>query len=182
MADDDKGISRRMLLRLGWGGAAVLALGGLGVGLQTTVFREPRKKLKKLSAVEFSVLAAMVDRLHPGADGLPSGWELHVPERLDEKLWTLHPADAHDVKTALRFIENAIAGALLDGRLRPFTRLDAAGQDEALECWRTSRLDTRRTAFKALKGLAGVIYWSDPRTYAFVGYPGPPNYGNVRPG
>jgi hypothetical protein len=181
VATEDVNLTRRNFIRLGWGGAVLLTVGGVGLALQPTVMREPRQKLKVLSPTDFSVLAAIVDRLHPGAPGLPSGWDLQVPEKVDAFLWTIHPADNRELLKALRFIENAIAGALLDGRFRPFTALSPEAQDEALASWRTSRLQTRRLAFKGIRSLTASVYWSQPATYAHLGYPGPPDFGNYRP-
>ena len=72
------------------------------------------------------------------------------------------------------------AGSLLDGRTRPFTQLDAAGQDATLDGWRRSRISVRRTAFQALHGLCMGSYYASPETYAAVGYPGPPDFGQTR--
>ena len=171
------GLDRRTLLKVGWAGAAMVALGGVGLGFMPSELRMPRRRLKLLSVNEFSVLAAMADRFHPGGTGLPSAWDLEVPERVDELLWTLHPADGRELPKALLLVENGLAGALLDGRFSTFTRASADQQDEALHRTRVSPLHTRRMIYTAVKGLTTAVYWGDPRVYAHTGYPGPPNFG-----
>jgi hypothetical protein len=52
--------------------------------------------------------------------------------------------------------------------------MSVADQDAHLRSWETSRLAVKRTGFQAMKRLCCAVYYSDPRTYASVGYPGPP--------
>ena len=54
------------------------------------------------------------------------------------------------------------------------TRMTAAEQDAQLQSWQTSRLAIQRTGFQAMKRLCCAIYFSQPQTWASVGYPGPP--------
>lgn len=168
--------TRRTVLRGGVLGGLLLAAAGAGLALQPGRLREPSKPLRALDARTFSVLAAVADRVCPGGRGLPSASELGVPERVDALLDALDPGNAADLSQALRLIENGLPGLLLDGRPRAFTACDPATQDRVLERWRTSRLTVRRTAWKALVALISSAYWSDARTFGFVGYPGPPRF------
>ena len=168
--------SRRRLLQSGLAGAALLSGGALGLALQPGATRDPREPLLVLSPRAFAVLAAIVDRWCPAAPGLPDGGSLRVPEKVDRLLDRLDPKIAGEVERALLLLENGLAGLLLDGRARPFTTLDGDAQDRALERWRTSGLSVRRQAHKAIRGLVDASYWSDPATFPFVGYPGPPRF------
>jgi hypothetical protein len=47
-------------------------------------------------------------------------------------------------------------------------------QDAHLRRWQSSRLAIQRTGYQAMKRLCCALYFSDPATYASVGYPGPP--------
>ncbi len=170
-------MSRRTLFKVGLGGTALLAVGGLGLSLQASRLREPRSPLRVLSPLEFSILAALADRLAPRVAPVPSAWEVQVAEKVDLHLSTLHPGDAADFCKALALLESPLAGALLDGRLRPFTACSAEAQDATLHGWRTSSLGVRRQAFRAMSGLCHAAYFGSPETYAAVGYPGPPDYG-----
>lgn len=173
-------ISRRSILRFGLGGAALLALGGVGLSLQPTRMRTPRRKLQVLDETTYSILAAIADRISPAGDGFPASTELEVPEKIDALLARSHPAVGAEVKSVLQLIENGAAGLLFDGHPRPFTARTPAEQDATLQAWRSSRLHLRRTAFKAVHGLCTAAYFASPEVYARVGYPGPPDFRGKR--
>lgn len=166
--------TRRRFLQTGAVGAAVLAVGGLGLALQPTRTRAPGGPLEVLTEQEHGILAAVAEALIPPRDGLPSPDEIGVARKIDALLARLHPGTAAEVKQALGLLENALPGLFLDGRIRPLSRLDREARAQVLEGWRTSRLPLKRTVFRAVAGLVGATYWGDPRTHAFVGYPGPP--------
>ena len=171
--------TRRTFLVVGAAGAAALALGGFGLALQGTVMREPSQMLLALSPREFSILAAIADRISPGGEGLPTASEAGVAEKLDELLYKLDPTVTVELSQLLRLIENALVGLAFDGRVRVFTALSPEEQDRVLEGWRTSRFPLRRAGFKALCGLCNAVYWATPSTYAHTGYPGPPDFASV---
>ena len=173
-------LSRRQLFRYGLGGTALLAAGGVGLALQGTVMREPREPLRVLDATEFSVLAAVADRIAPGdGEAFPSAWEARVPERIDELLETIHPADVAELKQLLRLLESALFGFVLDGRPRTFTASSAEQQDAVLRDWQGSRIGVRRTGARALQKTVLAAYYGAPETWEAVGYPGPPDFGNT---
>jgi len=172
--------TRRNILGLGLGGAALLAAGGLGLGLWPGQVGPVPDGLKVLDARSWTILSSVAEALCDGGTGQPSAATLGVATALDGTLATLHPGDAADLVQALLLLENALPGALLDGRPRPFTRCDLATRVATLEGWRTSRIPMRRTAFKALRGLVLAAYWGSPRLYAVEGYPGPPDFGQAQ--
>ena len=55
------GTTRRTFLQVTVFGAAVLALGSVGLGLRGTVYRAPSQPLLALSPAGFSVLAAVAE-------------------------------------------------------------------------------------------------------------------------
>jgi len=169
-------LSRRTLLKYGLGGTLLLAAGGAGVAFQQTRLRTPATELQVLDQRTYSILAAVADRITPAGDGFPSAAELQVAEKVDALLATLHPAVGEEIRQALLLLENALAGLVLDGRSRPFTRLPPDAQDETLRAWQNSRLTVRRTAFTALHGLCAAAYYASPAIYRLVGYPGPPDF------
>lgn len=170
--------SRRNLLKFGLAGTALLALGGTGLALQQTVTREPRSPLRALTPRQFSVLAAVADRICPATGSLPSAWDLDVPEKVDALLARKAPADAEEFGLVLDLLENALAGLLLDGRFSTFTGASPDAQDAILRGMASSMLTPRRTMFAALRGLCTASYWSDPRASTHLGYTRP-NFGNV---
>lgn len=169
-------ITRRTVLKVGGGAAVVVAGGAVGLGLRETVLREPRRPLKVLTQVEFSVLAAMADRMAPGHGDWPSPWDLEIPEDIDELLTTVHPEDVAGLKEALAGFESAHVGFILDGRTNTFTGQDAEDQDDSLEDWRSSWIQTRRGAYRALHRMVSAAYYGSPRVWPLLGYPGPPKF------
>lgn len=172
-------LDRRQVLKYGLLGAVVLANAGFGLSQRGTVRRAPNRPLRVLDEREFAILAALSDRIAPAHGEFPAASDLEVAERIDAFLEGAHPGVQSEFKQLLRLLENALAGLLLDQRLTTFTASSPEVQDRILEGWRTSRLRLRRTGFSALNGLVGATYYGSPETYAAVGYPGPPDFGNV---
>ncbi len=154
----------------------MLALGSVGLGLQSTRPREPRVPLRALDGRSFAIVAAIADGLCPGGPDLPDAWTLQVPERVDAAVATWHPATRDELVLALRLWENALTSLVLHGRPRPFSTAEAAVRDRIIDGWRTSRFPLRRTAYKAVASLIAASYWSHPATFAHLGYPGPPRF------
>lgn len=171
--------SRRTLLTAGIGGAALLAAGAVGLALRPGAAVSPPDLLHALTPQQYGILQAVAARICPGGPGIPTAAEIGVAARVDAQLATMHPQDVAELGQGLLLIENALVGLLLDARPTPFTRLGPAEQDAALEAFRTSRIPIRRSVFKALRGLVAASYWSDPRMYPTVGYPGPPDYASL---
>ncbi|MEC8423890.1 MAG: gluconate 2-dehydrogenase subunit 3 family protein, partial [Myxococcota bacterium] len=161
--------TRRTLIKGGFGAAALLAAGGLGLGLRPGAAPPPAAaQLKALTPQQYGVLVAVAARMCPGGNGRPSASDIGVAAKVDAQLATMHPADAAEFGQGLLLVENALVGLLLDGRGTPFTLLGPREQDEALEAFRTSRIPIRRSVYKALRGLVAASYWGDPRLYEAV--------------
>jgi hypothetical protein len=184
--------SRRGLLSKTFGGVVLLgAAAAVPVALRKTKLRPAPAGLKFFSAAEYSIWAAVAERVlardpteataeeakltgsveRPTA---PTPARIDVAAKADAFLAPLPKGDAKDLKQLLALFDNALFSFLTGGPARPFTRMDAAEQDAQLHAWQTSRLAIRRTGFQAMKRLCCAIYYGSPETYASVGYPGPP--------
>src|SRR5262249_43991203 len=137
---------RRGLLRKTLAGAVLLvAAGAVPVALRRTRLRTPRKPLSFFSEAEYSIWAAVADRVlardaSPATEegdgalqaalrgerrpAAPSPSEIDVAGKADAFLALLSEADARDLKRLLALFDNA----LFNFSTRPFTQLDAAGQ------------------------------------------------------
>jgi hypothetical protein len=173
-------ITRRTLLTYGLGGAGLLMVGGVGLGLRPSVITPSSTSLSSLDELEYSILRAVAGRVCPGGHGYPSADEVGVAERVDALLITLDDVTVGEIKLLLRLLENALPGLLLDGRVQTFTASSEVEQDRVLEAWRTSRVYVRRGGFSALRGLCASSYFSHPSTYAGSGYPGPPDFSGAQ--
>lgn len=163
-------MKRRHFLAVSGAGAVVLGLAGVGLALRPTVMREPRVALAALDPTSFSILAAAADRICLGGDGLPTPWELQVPEAIDAYLTTVHPGVLAELTQALAFLENPLPALFLEGRVQTFTAASPHGQDAVLRAFSTSRIGLRRTVYKALVALVTSTYWADARVMGFTGY------------
>ena len=170
-------VNRRSFLKLGLLGGGALALGSLTLATRSTLLRTPASPLKLLTAQEFSILAAVADRVCPAHEAFPAPEAMHVAERVDALLANAHPGLSGEIRQLLHLFENGLANFLFDRRPRAFTQMDGAEQDATLNDWRHSSITVRRTGYKALTGLVTAAYYSNPATYAAVGYPGPPDIG-----
>jgi hypothetical protein len=189
--------TRRGFLKKTLGGAALLAAAGaVPVALRKTRLREPPHNLKFFTVAEYSVFAAVADRVlarDPAHSDIPpelasvlagrpkgpSPAEIDVAGKVDEFLAPLDPASAKDLKQLVALFDNALFSFLTGGPARPFTQMDPTEQDAHLARWATSRIAIRRTGFQAMKRLVAAVYFGSPETFASVGYPGPP-YDLVR--
>jgi hypothetical protein len=171
-------VSRRVFLKRTLVGSALLAVAGaVPLALRKGADRAlpTGAKLVFLSPAEYSVFAAVADRIVPKIDpGQPTTAELGVALKADLLMSRADTDTRHDFKQLLGLFDNALASFVLDGRTRPFTQLGPDEQDEALRQWRDSRIPLRRSGFQSLQRLSLALYYSDPKTYAGVGYPGPP--------
>jgi hypothetical protein len=184
--------TRRGVLKKTIGGAALLAVAGsVPVALRKTKLREGPRTLKFFTEAEYSIWAAMAERVvahdatpttqddasrtgfveRPAA---PSAAQINVAAKADAFLAPLPEGDRKDLKQLLALFDNALFSLLSGGPAKPFTQMDAAEQDAHLRSWQTSKLAIKRTGFQAMKRLSCAIYYGSPETYASVGYPGPP--------
>ncbi len=170
MGDTRRGFLRRGLL----GGALLAGIGAasaLGLSLWPTARRTPRRPLLVLDETELSILAAMAEAIAPGADGL------EIAHRADAFLVAQGDLPLRDLRRLLRLVESGAVGAILDGRPRPFTRLDVEGRAAALRAMRDSRLALRRGGYQVLRRLLLSARWTDPAAWPALGYVGPPQLG-----
>ena len=182
--------TRRGLLKKTVAGAALLAAAGaVPLALRKTRLRPARSPLRFFTPAEYSVFAAVAERvLARGAADVPPQLagvlktrpaapppsDVDVAGKADAFLAPLDPASAKDLKQLLALFDNALFSFATGGPPRPFTRMSPAEQDAHLTAWATSRMAVRRTGFQALKRLSAAVYYGSPDTYASVGYPGPP--------
>ncbi|MFL5309169.1 MAG: hypothetical protein ACJ79H_01815 [Myxococcales bacterium] len=183
--------TRRHFLKKTLGGTALLAAAGaVPLALRKTQLRPVRQPLRFFTAAEYSVFAAVADRvLARGTSDVPQELtgvlrsrptapapaDVDVAGKADAFLAPLDAASAKELKQLLALFDNALFSVLTGGPPRPFTRMTPAEQDAHLVRWATSRMAVRRTGFQALKRLSAAVYYGTPETYASVGYPGPPD-------
>lgn len=174
-------LSRRTLLKSGLIGTLLVGVGSVGLALQPTRTQSSTPRLKVLDADEYAVLVAVAETACPALGaGAPGATALGVAAQLDELLAGSDPESQKGTKLALRIFENALSGALSGERLVPFTKLDPEARARVLAAWRDSGVGFKRTVYKGLTGAVFAVYWGDPRTWARIGYAGPPDFAAMR--
>ena len=169
--------TRRGLLKKTMGGAALLAAAGaVPLALRKTKLREAPKGLLFFTPAEYSIWAAVADRVlaEEKPTGAPTAAQMDVAAKADVFLAPLPAPDRKDLKQLLALFDNALFSLVQGGPPRPFTAMSPEEQDAHLRRWETSRLAIQRTGYQAMKRLCGAVYFGSPETYASVGYPGPP--------
>lgn len=180
-ADIPKQLTRRSLLKTGFVGVAVVALGGVGLALQPTRLSKPGHRLLALNDKEYAVLGAIAARICPPLGrGAPGATALDVAGKADRLIAGADAEGKKGLKLVLSVFESGLTGALFFERVRPFTQLSGEDQDRVLASWRDSSIGFRRTVFRALSSLCGALYFGDERTWERIGYPGPPNPAALR--
>lgn len=168
-------MQRRSLLGLGLAGGLVLAAAGGGAAwvLRTPAWRQghlsPDARVL-LKAVAVSVLDGSLP-----AQGDPqreAALQAHL-ERFARALGALSPSTQAEVDQLLTVLSTAPGRRLLAGLASPWQDADRSEVDTALQGMRVSDSMIRRQAYHALRDLTQAAYFSDPATWAALGYPGP---------
>jgi len=115
-----------------------------------------------LSAASRRIIAEQVD-LEP------------LLERVDQLMQRTDPPVRLDLELAMRVFNSRLAGMILIGSPRTFTRSPVALQTKRLDAARRSRLLLFRTMYLAMQRLLLSCHYSDPLHYGEAGYPGPPS-------
>ena len=165
-------MQRRTLLKLGVtstalliviGGAAALIQPGLERGALTAAGREVfraiglgilDKTLPEQPAAKEAALAAMLGRMDVLISALP-------------------PHAQAELSQLLSILGSSAGRHALAGLSTPWASASAQQVQAALQDMRLSRLALRQQAYAALHDITAGAYFSEPATWAMLGYPGP---------
>lgn len=168
-------VSRRTLLRRGFvGGALLLLAGAAKVFFAPTRRRTAPGRLAVLDETEASILAAVAETVLGLESGAPSAETVDVVGRVDATLARGPAADGRDFARLLRLFENGWTGLATGTATVAFSAASPAARAARLHAWETSRIALFRTGFQAMKRLCAACYYSSPRSWPTIGYPGPP--------
>lgn len=165
-------LSRRSFLRYAaiTGGLATLARLPAAAAIATAA--TPADKLQVLSADEADVLTAIVERMvYSGEPSMPAVRDTHAIATIDTALLELDQAVVSQFRWLLTLFQ--YGPPLFDLRLARFTGMSPDEQDDYIRGWANSRFQTRRLAFRALKNLAMLGYYTQDVTWRGIHYDGP---------
>ena len=173
---DATGLARRKWLASLVIGGSLSLVGGAVALVRTSGYAiddATRARLRALVPWQFAVVRAAADRiLAPDrSHGVPTAQELGVAEFIDGYLVEMSSGKRDDFFRFLRVLEQL--APLASGFLPRFTELSTADQDRVLSALESSKVDRLRAGFEAMKSLAMMGYYRDPRSFAILGYRGP---------
>lgn len=161
-------MQRRSLLKLGLGSAVLLGLAG---GL--AAFWTPGLQGPKLTPAGRQAMGAVARAVLEGA--LPAN-EAALSRHLDalETLFAgLPPAVQAELEQLLGLLANGPGRLALLGLATPLHEQPLAALRTALQGLRHSRLGLRQQVYFALRDLNCAAFYSQPSSWAALGYPGP---------
>ena len=164
-------LSRRSFLRYTAVTAGLLAVSRLRVA-PALAAPATASRLRVLTPHQDAVLTAIVERMvFTGADNMPAVRDTRAVETIDQAMLQLDPAVQSQVGWLLTLFQ--WGPPLFQLKLKTFTSLTPDERDDYLRDWATSRSDTRRLAFRALKNLSMLGYYSQDATWKGIHYDGP---------
>lgn len=165
-------LSRRSFLRYTAVTTGLLAMSRLRLAPALAGQSAPPTGLHVLTPRQADVLTAIVERItFTGSDTMPAARNTQAIVTIDQALLQLDPAVQSQVGWLLTMFQ--WGPPLFQLKLRTFTALTPEAQDSYLQDWATSRSSTRRLAFRALKNLSMLGYYSQDATWKGIHYDGP---------
>jgi hypothetical protein len=168
---------RRFLTLIGVaGGAGLLPAGCAG---ERPAWQRPPAgaEIRNLTPRQYAVLAAAIARL-VGGEGAVWIAEGRVTPAATADAWLgTQPALAGALGQGLLLLEFGVYP--LVAKLRPFTALGPAAQDEALADLASSELGLKRTLWRGLRSISYLTFYADPAVRPLIHHPGPFGRGAV---
>jgi len=165
-------MQRRRWLQWGVAGVATLAvLGGAASRWQPAwkddALSPPGRELVAALA------AAFLDGSLPTATLAQAAALRVVSDRTGELILALPAHSRAELQQLLSLLIHPAGRLGLAGLHRPWAEASVAQVQEALQTMRHSAITLRQQAYLALHDIVGSAYFSDPSTWAQLGYPGP---------
>lgn len=166
--------SRRSFLKVGVGGALALAAGGAlyravrgpALPARFTLDGEARAALG-------AIAPAMLGQALPAEPAARAAAVAAVTERVRQAILGLPLASQKEVQDLFGLLALAPARRFVAGVTGGWAEASPAQVAAFLQGWRTHRFAMLQTAYHALHDLVIGSWYSDPRNWAAIGYPGP---------
>ena len=166
-------MQRRTLLKLGATSAALLAVVG-----GTAALIQPGLERSKLTAAGREVFRAVgigvLDKTLPEQAAAKDAELISLLDRVDVLIDGLPPHAQDELSQLLAILASGVGRMALAGLSAPWATANVSDIQAALQDMRLSSLAVRQQAYAALHDITAGAYFSDPSTWALLGYPGPP--------
>jgi len=121
---------------------------------------------------EAGILTVIVERMVESGDPtMPAVRDTDAIATIDRTLGDVDEAVVSQLRWLLTIFE--YGPPLFELRMATFTGMAPEQQDDYLRGWATSRFQTRRLAFRALKNLSMLGYYAQDSTWRGIHYDGP---------
>lgn len=167
-------MQRRSLLKLGVASAAVLAIAGGGLAAWNPGLVEGRLSSaarQLFRAVGGAILEGTLPVIPAARDAALDG----LVQRIEALTLALPPHAQGELSQLLALLAVAPGRLAAAGLAADWPRATVAQTQQALQSMRLSAVSLRQQAYHALHDIVSGAYFSDPRTWAQLGYPGPPS-------
>ena len=165
-------MQRRTLLKLGATSAALLAVVG-----GTAALIQPGLERGILTAAGRDVFRAIglgvLDKTLPEPAPAKEVALADLLDRVDLLVTALPPHAQAELSQLLSILASGAGRRALAGLSTPWPNATAADVQAALQDMRLSSLAVRQQAYAALHDITAGAYFSEPTTWAMLGYPGP---------
>lgn len=167
-------MQRRSLLKLGLVSAAVLAIAG-GAAVLVQPGLEGGKLTQTGREVFVAVGNAVLDKTLPEESAARQTALGGLLNRIDALATALPPHTQAELSQLLSILGSGAGRQMLGGLGRAWPAASIDEVQQALEGMRLSGLALRQQAYAALHDITAGAYFSDPSSWAVLGYPGPLN-------
>ena len=165
-------MQRRTLLKLGATSAALLAVVG-----GTAALIQPGLERGILTAAGRDVFRAIglgvLDKTLPEPAPAKEVALADLLDRVDLLVTALPPHAQAELSQLLSILASGAGRRALAGLSTPWPNATTADVQAALQDMRLSSLAVRQQAYAALHDIKAGAYFSEPTTWAMLGYPGP---------
>lgn len=165
-------MQRRTLLKLGATSAALLAVVG-----GTAALIQPGLERGILTAAGRDVFRAIglgvLDKTLPEPAPAKEIALADLLDRVDLLVTALPPHAQAELSQLLSILASGAGRRALAGLSTPWPNATTADVQAALQDMRLSSLAVRQQAYAALHDITAGAYFSEPTTWAMLGYPGP---------
>lgn len=159
---------RRTWLGLGAVSAFALAAGGGAIALLSMPGIEDGKLTGNARVVFAALSRGLLGGTLADAGEIPA-----LLDRLDALVASLPPHAQGELSQLLALLASGAGRRAFAGLAIEWPRASASEIQDALQSMRYSSVAARQQAYQALHDLVGAAYFSEPRTWQVLGYPGP---------
>ena len=167
-----QGMQRRTLLKLGATSAALLAVVG-----GTAALIQPGLERSSLTATGREIFRAIslgvLDKTLPEQHAAKEAALTALLVRIDVLISALPPHAQAELSQLLSILGTSVGRRALAGLSAPWQTASAPDVQTALQGMRVSDMALRQQVYAALHDITASAYFSEPGTWALLGYPGP---------